>query len=141
MANLYLTVTEEITLDNNELQKVITPITIPNINYTDVRNMNCPSGSQTTIFSLGDLPGAGTFVTSSLQYARITNQTSTPVKLSIEAPTSTASFMISAYNSFYVSTSKITGSIDNSFTLEDIQNVIVEPSGSSTTIEYFIATT
>jgi hypothetical protein len=49
--------------------------------------------------------------------------------------------MISAYNSFYVSTSKITGSIDNSFTLEDIQNVIIEPSGSSTTIEYFIATT
>ena len=41
--------------------------------------MNCPSGSQTEIFSLGGTPGAGQFTTSSLQYARITND-STMVK-------------------------------------------------------------
>jgi hypothetical protein len=140
MANLYINVTEEITLTNNETQKVITPTIIPNINYVDVRNMNCPIGSQTTIFSLGATPGAGTFVTSSLQYARITNLSTNPVKLSIESPTTDASFLISAGNSFYISTSKITGSIDNNFTLEDIQNVYIESTGSASTIEYFIAT-
>ena len=140
MANLYINVTEEITLTNNETQKVITPTIIPNINYVDVRNMNCPIGSQTTIFSLGATPGAGTFVTSSLQYARITNLSTNSVKLSIESPTTDASFLISAGNSFYISTSKITGSIDNNFTLEDIQNVYIESTGSASTIEYFIAT-
>jgi hypothetical protein len=140
MANLYITVTEEITLANNETQKVITPTTIADINYVDTRNMNCPIGSQTSIFSLGATPGAGTFVTSSLQYARITNLSTSTVKLSIEAPTTDVSFLVSAGNSFYISTSKITGSIDNIFTLEDIQNVYIEPSGSSAQIEYFIAT-
>lgn len=140
MANLYINVTEEITLTNNETQKVITPTIIPNINYVDVRNMNCPTGSQTNIFSLGATPGAGTFVTSSLQYARITNLSTNPIKLSIESPTTDTSFLISAGNSFYISTSKITGSIDHNFTLEDIQNVYIESTGSSSTIEYFIAT-
>ena len=140
MANLYITVTEEITLANNETQKVTTPTIISNINYVDTRNMNCPTGSQTSIFSLGATPGAGTFVTSSLQYARITNLSTSTVKLSIEAPTTDVSFLVSAGNSFYISTSKITGSIDNVFTLEDIQNVYIEPSGSSAQIEYFIAT-
>jgi hypothetical protein len=140
MANLYINITEEITLANNETQTVITPTIIPNVNYVDTRNMNCPTGSQTSIFSLGAAPGAGTFVTSSLQYARITNLSTSSVKLSIEAPTTDSSFLISAGNSFYISTSKITGSIDNNFTLEDIQNVYIEATGSSAQIEYFIAT-
>ena len=59
MANLYINVTEEITLANNETQKIQTSTTISNINYIDSRNMNCPSGSQTKIFSLSDTPGAG----------------------------------------------------------------------------------
>lgn len=140
MANLYINVTEEITLANNEKQKVTTSTSISDINYIDTRNMNCISGSQTSIFSLGANPGAGTFVTSSLQYARITNLSTIPVKLLVAAPTISASFLVSSNNSFFISTSKITGSIDNSFTLEDIQNIIIEPSGSSAQIEYFIAT-
>ena len=140
MANLYINVTEEITLTNNESQKVITPTTIPDINYVDVRSMNCPTGSQISIFSLGATPGAGTFVTSSLQYARITNLSTSSVKLSIESPTTETSFLVSGGNSFYISTSKITGSIDNNFTLEDIQHVYVQSSGSAASIEYFIAT-
>lgn len=140
MANLYINITEEITLANNETQKVLTSTTIPDINYVDARNMNCPSGSQTKIFSMSNVPGAGQFVTSSFQYGRITNLSSTSVKLMISSSTVVTSFLISSGNSFYLSTSKITGSIDNNFTLEDIQNVYVEPSGSSAQIEYYIAT-
>jgi hypothetical protein len=103
--------------------------------------MNCPSGSQTEIFSLGNNPGAGQFVTSSLQYARIANESLVPVKLHVSSPTVDVQFLISTGSLFYLSTSKITGSIDNSFTMEDIQTVSIEPSGSDAKIEYFIATT
>jgi hypothetical protein len=140
MANLYINITEEITLVNNEIQKTFTSTTIPNINYIDARNMNCPSGSQTKIFSLSDVPGAGQFITSSFQYGRITNLSSVPVKLMISSSTSATSLLVSSGSTFYLSTSKITGSIDNSFTLEDIHHVSIEPSGSSAQIEYYIAT-
>jgi hypothetical protein len=141
MANLYVTVTEEITLPNSPTQKTNVFKTISNINYIDTRIMNCPSGSQTSIFNLSNTPGAGTFTTSSLQYARITNDSATPVKLMISASLSKASFMIATGSSFYLSTSQFTGSIDNVFTLENISSVSIQPSGSNATIEYFIATT
>jgi len=140
MANLYINITEEITLVNNEIQKTLTSTTIPNINYIDARNMNCPSGSQTKIFSLSNVPGAGQFVTSSFQYGRITNLSSVPVKLMVSSSNTTTSFLVSSGNTFYLSTSKITGSINNSFALEDIHHVSIEPSGSSAQIEYYIAT-
>jgi len=141
MANLYVTITEEITLPNSPIQKTNVFQTITGINYADTRIMNCPSGSQTSIFNLAANPGAGTFTTSSLQYARITNDSAIPVKLYIASPTVDVQFLISEGSSFHLSTSKITGSSTNSFTLEDIQTVSVEPSGSDAQIEYFIATT
>ena len=140
MANLYINITEEITLANNETQKILTSNTISDINYVDTRNMNCPSGSQTKIFSLSNIPGAGQFVTSSFQYGRVTNLSSIPIKLMVSSSTTATSFLISSGNSFYLSTSKVTGSINSSFTLEDIQNIFIEPSGAAAQIEYFIAT-
>jgi hypothetical protein len=140
MANLYINLTEEITLANNETQKIFTSTTIPNINYVDTRNMNCPSGSQTKIFSLSDVPGAGQFVTSSFQYGRITNLSLIPVKLTVSSSTVATSFLVSSGSTFYLSTSKVTGSIDNSFDFEDIHHVFIEPSGSAAQIEYYIAT-
>lgn len=141
MADLYVTVTEEITLPNSPTQKTNVFKTIPNINYVDARVMNCPSGSQTSIFSLSANPGAGTFTTSSLQYARITNDSAVPVKLMVSASVSKASFLISTGSSFYISTSQFTGSIDNALTLENISTISIQPSGSDAKIEYFIATT
>ena len=141
MANLYVTITEEITLPNSPTQKTNVFSTISSINYVDTRVMNCPSGSQTSIFNLSANPGAGTFTTSSLQYARITNDSSVPVKLMVSASLSKASFTVSTGSSFYISTSQFTGSIDNTLTLENISSVSILPSGSDAKIEYFIATT
>jgi len=141
MANLYITVTEEITLPNLKTQKTNVFKTISNINYIDARVMNCPSGSQTSIFNLSANPGAGTFTTSSLQYARITNDSSVPIKLMVSASLSKAGFMVSTGSSFYISTSQFTGSIDNAFTLENISSISIQPLGSEAKVEYFIATT
>ena len=141
MANLYVTITEEITLPNSPTQKTNVFKTLSGINYVDARVMNCPSGSQTSIFNLAANPGAGTFTTSSLQYARITNDSTVPVKLMVSASLSKASFMIATGSSFYISTSQFTGSIDNTLSLENISSIFIQPSGSDAKIEYFIATT
>ena len=140
MADLTVYITENITLDGTD-RGVITTQKISGINNIDNRILNCPTGSQTTIFNLGSTLGAGSFLTSSLQYARITNLSDLPVKLLVDAPTVNSCFLINSGSSFFLSTSKITGSIDNSFTFEDIQSVLIEPSGSASSIEYFIATT
>ena len=141
MADLYVTIIEEITLPNSQTQKTNVFSTLSGINYVDTRVMNCPSGSQTSLFNLGANPGAGTFTTSSLKYARITNDSSVPVKLMVSASLSKASFMVATGSSFYISTSQFTGSIDNTLTLENISSVSILPSGSDAKIEYFIATT
>jgi len=141
MANLYVTITEEITLPNSPTQKTNVSSTLSGINYVDTRVMNCPSGSQTSIFNLGANPGAGTFTTSSLKYARITNDSAVPVKLMVSASLSKASFMVATGSSFYLSTSQFSGSIDNALVLEDISSVSILPSGSDAKIDYFIATT
>lgn len=141
MADLYVTIKEEISLLNIPKTQTNVSHTFSGINYIDTRVMNCPTGSQTEIFFLDDTSGAGKFITSSLQYARITNNSTSPVKLIVAAPTISSSFFIGGGSSFYLSTSKITGSLDNNFIFEDIQSVLIEPSGSSAEIEYLIATT
>ena len=141
MADLLINLTETIKL-NGEPQTNTTSQIVSGINYIDNRSLKCPSGSQTTIFYFGGEPSAGTFKSSSFQYGRITNlSTITPVKLIISSSTIDANFLVSPNNSFLLSTSKITGSIDNSFTFEEIHSVLIEPSGSDANIEYFIATT
>jgi hypothetical protein len=140
MADLLINLTETIKL-NGESQTNTTSQIVSGINYVDNRSLKCPSGSQTTIFYFGSEPSAGTFKSSSFQYGRITNLSNTSIKLIVSSSTIDANFLVSSSNSFLLSTSKITGSIDNSFTFEEIHSVLVEPSGSDANIEYFIATT
>ena len=85
-------------------------------------------------------PGAGTFVTSSVQYVRVTNNsTSTPIKLIISSSNEAMSYLISTGSSYMLSTSKMTGSTSG-LTFDDIKSVKVEPSSTSANIEYYIAT-
>ena len=140
MADLYITIKEEISLLNTP--KTTTNIfhKVSGINYVDTRIMNCPSGSQTSVFNLSDTNGAGTFTTSSLQYARITNNsTVVPIKLIVSSSTEAMSFLIATGSSFMLSTSKITGSTTG-LLFSDIKSVKVEPSSSAASIEYYILT-
>ena len=139
MADLTIFINEKISLDNND-KGIVTTQTISNISYVDNRTLNITSGSVTTLFSLSNVNGAGTFVTSSIQYVRITNPSTTPVKLILSSSKEAMSFLISTGSSYMISTSKITGSL-TSLTFDDIVSIKAEPSGSDAKIEYFIATT
>ena len=115
--------------------------TINNVNYVDNRILSVPSGSVTTLFSMDSVPGAGTFTTSSIQYIRVTNNSSTvPVQLIISSSTEAMSYLIATGSSYMISTSKITGSVGG-LKFDDIKSVKVEPSSSAASIEYYIVTT
>lgn len=139
MAIFTLKITEQLTLNGDDVGSSVTQ-TISNINYIDNRILSIPTGSVTTIFSMDSVPGAGTFVTSSFQYGRITNNsTVVPIKLIVSSSTEAMSFLIATGSSFLLSTSKITGSTTG-LLFNDIKSVKVEPSSSAASIEYYILT-
>jgi hypothetical protein len=139
MAIFTLKITEQLTLNGDDVGSSVTQ-TISNINYIDNRILSVPTGSVTTIFSMDNVPGAGTFVTSSFQYGRITNNsTVVPIKLIVSSSTEAMSFLIATGSSFMLSTSKITGSTTG-LLFNDIKSVKVEPSSSAASIEYYILT-
>lgn len=139
MATFTSQIIESLTLNGDKINASVVNV-INNINYVDNRVLNVPTGSVTTIFSFDSLPGAGTFVTSSVQYVRVTNNsTAVPVKLIISSSVEAMSYLIATGSSYMLSTTKVTGSTSG-FDFNDIKSVKVEPSGSSASIEYYIAT-
>jgi len=115
--------------------------TITNVNYVDNRILSVPSGSVTTLFSFDSVPGAGTFVTSSVKYVRVTNNsTTTPIQLIISSSTEAMSYLITTGSSYMMSSTQMTGSTSG-LSFDSIKSVKVEPSGSSASIEYYIVTT
>jgi hypothetical protein len=142
MATFTSQIFEILTLNGDNVGSSVTN-TINDINYVDNRILSIPTGSITTLFSMDSVPGAGTFVSSSVQYVRVTNNSATvPVKLIISSSTQAMSYLISAGSSYMISTSKMTGSVDSSsFNFDDIKSVKAQPTGSATSIEYYIATT
>ena len=140
MATFTSQIFEILTLNGDNVGSSVTQ-TINNINYVDNRILSIPTGSVTTIFNMDATPGAGTFVTSSVQYVRITNNsTIAPVKIIISSSTEAMSYLIATGSSYMMSTSKMTGSTSG-LVFDDIKSVKVQPSGSAANIEYYIATT
>ena len=140
MADLTIFINEKISLDNND-KGIVTTQTISNISYVDNRTLNITSGSVTTLFSLSNVNGAGTFVTSSIQYVRVTNNsTVTPIKLIVSSSTEAMSYLIATGSSYMISTSQMTGSTSG-LAFNDIKSVKVQPSSSAASIEYYIVTT
>tara|TARA_Y100001963_G_C6624410_1_gene373296 strand:- start:10 stop:468 length:459 start_codon:yes stop_codon:yes gene_type:complete len=145
-ANLRITITEQVTLNKKD-QGGTTTQTISSINEVDSRIITVPSGSQTNLFSLSNNPSAGTFVTSSLKYARITNKDdSQHLRLRVSSSVANSGdFRINPGDSFLLTNSKVTGSIgttlNSTFNYTDITGIFVEPSGSDIDVEYFIAST
>ena len=149
MADLTIYLNEKITLDGND-RGVMSTQTITGINNVDNRILNIPTGSYTPLFYFNPSNvDAGTFTTGSFKYGRITNKSSVPIQVRITADTvpsalTNTSLIISPGNSFFLSTTAITGSSpgSNIFTFNQyVYYVSVAPSGSSASVEYFIATT
>jgi hypothetical protein len=140
MATFTSQIFEILTLNGDNVGSSVTQ-TINNINYVDNRILSVPTGSVTTLFSMDSVPGAGTFVTSSIQYVRVTNNsTVTPIKLIISSSTEAMSYLIATGSSYMLSTSKMTGSTSG-LAFNDIQSVKVQPSSSAASVEYYIVTT
>jgi len=141
MATLITEVYEILTLDGNDVGSSVTN-TINGVNYIDNRILSVPTGSVTTLFSMDANPGAGTFVTSSIKYIRVSNisTTNTSVQLAVSSSSEAMSYLITTGSSYMLSTSKMTGSVGG-LNFDDIKSVKVQPSGSAATIEYYIATT
>ena len=140
MATFTSQIYEILTLNGDNVGSSVTQ-TINNINYVDNRILSVPTGSVTTIFNMDSVPGAGTFVTSSVQYVRITNNSAVaPVKLIISSSTEAMSYLIATGSSYMMSKSKMTGSTSG-LVFDDIKSVKVQPSGSAASIEYYIITT
>jgi hypothetical protein len=140
MATFTSQIFEILTLNGDNVGSSVTQ-TINNINYVDNRILSVPTGSVTTLFSMDSVPGAGTFVTSSVQYVRVTNNsTVTPIKLIVSSSKEAMSFLIATGSSYMMSTSKMTGSTSG-LVFDDVQSVKVQPSSSAASIEYYIVTT
>ena len=140
MATFTSQIFEILTLNGDNVGSSVTN-TINNVNYVDNRIFSIPSGSVTTLFSMDSVPGVGTFVTSSIQYIRVTNNSATaPVKLIVSSSTEAMSYLIVTGSSYMMSTSKMTGSTSG-LNFSDVKSVKAEPSGSSASIEYYIVTT
>jgi hypothetical protein len=140
MATFTSQIYEILTLNGDNVGSSVTQ-TINNVNYVDNRILSIPANSVTTLFSMDAVPGAGTFVTSSIQYIRITNNsTVAPVKLIISSSTEAMSYLVATGSSYMMSTSKMTGSTSG-LSFSDVKSVKAEPSGSSASIEYYIVTT
>ena len=140
MATFTSQIFEILTLNGDNVGSSVSN-TINGINYVDNRILSVPTGSVTTLFSMDSVPGAGTFVTSSVQYIRVTNNSAVaPIKLIISSSTEAMSYLIATGSSYMMSTSKITGSTSG-LVFDDIKSVKVQPSGSAASIEYYIVTT
>jgi len=139
MADLNLLIRERIFLNNTE-RGADYELQIQGIENVDNRILTIPTGSNTEIFKYSNLPGAGTFTSSSFKYGRITNHSNCVLNLQIQSSSSISNYKIEAGGTFMLSTSEtISGSLIN-FAYEDIETVSIQPSGSSAKIEYFIAT-
>ena len=140
MATFTSQIFEILTLNGDNVGSSVTQ-TINNINYVDNRILSIPSEYVTTIFYMDSTPGAGTFVTSSVKYVRITNNSVVaPVKIIVSSSTEAMSYLIATGSSYMMSTSKMTGSTSG-LIFDDIKSVKAQPSGSVASIEYYIATT
>lgn len=113
---------------------------ITGINYADSRVMSIPSGSVTEIINFAALPGAGTFVSSSVKYARVSNLSSGPVNLQLSGSTHQFNLLLQGSGSFIFNSEYVSGQFNN-FTYGDLRSIKASPVDLQATIGYFIVTT
>ena len=141
MATFTSQIFEILTLNGDNVGSSVTQ-TINDINFVDNRILSVPTGSVTSLFLMDSVPGAGTFVSSSIKYIRVTNLSvvNAPIKLIVSSSTEAMSYLIATGSSYMLSTSKMTGSVSG-LDFSDIRAVKLQASGSVATVEYYIATT
>lgn len=102
--------------------------------------MQIPSGSVTEIINLKALPGAGTFVSSSVRYARVTNLSTGSINLQVSGSTAQFNFLLQGSGSFMFSSEYVNETFSD-FQYGDLRSIKASPEDSVSTIGYFIVTT
>ena len=130
---------EEQIVRNNTVKNEIT-YTIPNVTNTDRRILTCPNTTSVDIFNLdGPTPGPGTFPSSSLKYARISNLDNTySIAIITSGSTGTYTQKIPPTSSIFIASSQITGSTFNGTFGDNIVRIQAFAISGSVDIDYTI---
>ena len=130
-------ITEEQVVRNSIIKNEVTH-TISDVTNVDHRIVTCPNTTSIDLFNLnGPNPGAGTFPSSSLQYARITNLDDTySAAVIISGSQGNFTQELTPTDSMFIVSSNITSSNFNGSFGEDIEAVKIYAISSSIDIEY-----
>ena len=132
-----VTISEEQIVKNKIIQND-SVYSISNVTNVDRRTLTCPQTTSITLFNLsGTNPGAGTFPSSSLKYARITNLDNTyNIALIVSGSTATFTQEVLPQSSIFVVSSNITSSAFNGTFGDDITSIKVFAISGSIDVEY-----
>ena len=128
---------EEQVVKNSVIKNEVT-YTIDNVSNVDRRILTCPNTTSIDLFNLnGPNPGAGTFPSSSLQYARITNLDDTyNLAITISGSQGTITQELTPSSTLLITSPNITSSAFNGTFGDDIEYVKAYAISSSIDVEY-----
>lgn len=114
--------------------------TIENVTNVDHRILTCPNTTSIDLFNInGTNPGAGTFPSSSLQYARITNLDDTySVAIIMSGSQTNFTQELPPYDTMFIASSNITGSNFNGSFGDDLEKIQAYALTGSVDVEYTI---
>jgi hypothetical protein len=132
-----ITIYEEQVVGNN-LVKNTNVLNIANVTNVDRRIVTCPNTTSINLFNINGVnPGAGTFPSSSLKYARITNlDNAYSVAVIISGSQGTYTQELTPTSSIFIASSNITSSRFNGSFGDDISSVSIYAISSSVDVGY-----
>ena len=132
-----VTISEEQIVKNKTIQND-SVYSILNVTNVDRRILTCPQTTSIDLFNLnGSNPGAGTFPSSSLKYARITNLDNTNnIALTISGSTTSFTQEVLPQSSIFVISSNVTSSNFNGTFGDDINFIQAYAISGSIDVEY-----
>jgi hypothetical protein len=132
-------ITEEQVVRNNVIKNEVVH-SINNVTNVDHRVVTCPNTTSIDLLNVNGVnPGAGTFPSSSLKYARITNLDDTySAAVTVSGSQGTFTQQLTPTSSIFVVSSQITSSnFDGSFG-DNIESVQIYAISGSVDIEYIL---
>jgi len=132
-------ITEEQIVRNNVIKNEVVH-SINNVTNVDHRVVTCPNTTSIDLLNINGVnPGAGTFPSSSLKYARITNLDDTySAAVTVSGSQGTFTQQLTPTSSIFVVSSQITSSnFDGSFG-DNIESVQIYAISGSVDIEYIL---
>jgi hypothetical protein len=132
-----ITISEEQVVGNN-LVKNTNVLNITNVTNVDRRIVTCPNTTSINLFNINGInPGAGTFPSSSLKYARITNLDNTySAAVIISGSQGTYTQKLTPTSSIFIASSNITSSNFNGSFGDNINSIKIYAISSSIDIGY-----